>query len=391
VSTKTAVRGFYAVVLLTALVGSTTAAAGWLGVPWPVAVVPVAAVELGGVVLSMLADDRRQLGERAVGARVLSAAVAVMAVAVNVFGHGGHVGLSAFFGGMSALGYLVYLLLSAAKRRDALRAAGKLEDTAPAYGLWQWVRHPGLTRRAARLALADTDLGVNGSLAAAREAVRTERREKAIATALTALVRKSADPVMADIAVHTYDLDQVARRIADRADYDGLTALLADDLTPAKLAGRHTGRTTDTTTAAPATTGTTEAALDQVSEPATLALPVGPSGQVGRGVHRPRLRPVTALPSRRLGRRQPVINVTVQTPTEPTRPATGTPTAGRAKPGTRPASTPEKVAAALAKRPAMTQPEVAALLGVGERTVRRYWPKPAATVNGHHHGEGDHQ
>lgn len=48
----------------------------------------------------------------------------------------------------------------------------------------------------------------------------------------------------------------------------------------------------------------------------------------------------------------------------------------------------ERVANAVATKPGMTQAQIADLLGLGERTVQRHWPKPAATVNGHHHGEG---
>lgn len=47
-----------------------------------------------------------------------------------------------------------------------------------------------------------------------------------------------------------------------------------------------------------------------------------------------------------------------------------------------------RVATKLAKEPDMTQAEVAKVLGLSERTVQRYWPKPAATVNGHQPKEG---
>ena len=249
-SIRHAVRAFYAVVLATALTGASTAAAGWLNWHIGFAVVVVAAVELGGVVLSMHAAARRQLGEGALASRLLSAAVAAMAVSVNWFGHAHHQGQAAFFAGMSLLGYCVYLIDSSAGRRDALRAAGKLEDTSPAYGLWQWVSHPGITRRARLLAQANAAvrlaegphpttprLARMASLAAAREQVRAERRQAAISTSLRERIAKAAGDKMADIAVHTYDLDEVARRLAAGADYDGLTALLAADLTAAKLTG----------------------------------------------------------------------------------------------------------------------------------------------------------
>lgn len=249
---------FYGVVLTVALIGSGTAAAGWLGwKPWA-AFTAVAAVEFGGVVLSMHADERRRLGERAIAARLLSGAFAAAAVAVNWFGHQ-HVGQAAFFAGVSALGYLVYLLISSAKRRDYLRAAHELDDPAPVYGAVQWVTHPWVTRRARTLALSNSVqrrtegahpttplLGRLGSLAAARAEIKAERRQKAIASALRGRIADRAGPVLADIAVHTYDVDEIARRLADQADYDGLTGLIAADLRPDRLAG-PTDRETATT------------------------------------------------------------------------------------------------------------------------------------------------
>ncbi|WP_328339579.1 hypothetical protein [Micromonospora sp. NBC_00421] len=106
-------------------------------------------------------------------------------------------------------------------------------------------------------------------------------------------------------------------------------------------------------------------------------------------VYRPRWRPPTARRPRRMGRPAPAIAVTVVAPERPARPAKepangGRPVAG-GKAAKEPASTEQKVAALIAKKPAMTQADVAATLQIGERTVRRYWPKPTAAVNGHNH------
>jgi hypothetical protein len=229
-------RVFYVVVLGIALTGAGLAAAKWLQWYEPFAFAAVAAVELGGVALSVHADERRRLGERAIVARLLSATVAAGAVAVNWFGHKDHVGQAAFFAGMSALGYMVWLIDSGARRRDALRASGDLRRTAPVYGPVQWIRHPGLTRRARLLALADRSLGRSGSLDAARRAVKAERRQAAIAQALRSRITEHVGPVQAEIVIHTYDLDEVARRLEEDADYDGLTDLIGRDLVPAKVA-----------------------------------------------------------------------------------------------------------------------------------------------------------
>lgn len=124
------------------------------------------------------------------------------------------------------------------------------------------------------------------------------------------------------------------------------------------------------------------AALVDVLSPATATVPAP-------ATHRPRLGPPTTLRPRRMRRPAPAINVTVVAPDRPARPATtpatdGRPVAAR-KAAKQPATTADKVAAARAKNPAMKQEDVAKFLGVGERTVRRYWPKPMAAVNGHDH------
>lgn len=108
-------------------------------------------------------------------------------------------------------------------------------------------------------------------------------------------------------------------------------------------------------------------------------------------VRRPRWRPPTARRPRRMGRPTPAINVTVVTPDRPKRPATepandGRPQAAR-KAAKQAATTEQKVASLVAKNPAMTQADVAARLQLGTRTVRRYWPKPVAAVNGHDHSK----
>lgn len=223
---------FYVSVAAVALAGQALAAVDWLHWPLWLAVPAVAVLELGGIALAARADYRRRLGERAVWARALSAAVALFAVVFNWAGHADHLA-GGFFAGMSALGYAVWLINAGDRRRDQLRAEGKLPPTPPAYEAWHWVRHPLVTARARSLAKANTTLGLYGSLDAAREEIATERRTKAIAKILRRRFEKGA---AADLAVHTYDLDKIARGLADAADYTALTDLIAAELTPDKLA-----------------------------------------------------------------------------------------------------------------------------------------------------------
>src|SRR5258707_143857 len=72
--------------------------------------------------------------------------------------------------------------------------------------------------------------------AAAKAEKRKGQRTSAIAKVLHRKIRAAVDPTTADIAVAVYDLDEIAVRLADGADYDGLTALIAADLAPARLA-----------------------------------------------------------------------------------------------------------------------------------------------------------
>ena len=230
-------QGFYVVVLGVALAGQVTGAVETLHIPLVAAIPAVGALELGGIVVLANADVRRRLGERAVASRLLSAAIAAWAVAFNWLAHADHL-LGGFYAGMSALGYAVWLMHTENQRRDRLRAKGDLPPTTPAYEMWaHWVRHPLLTMRAKSLAKARPQLGLYDSIAAARDEVHRERRTSAISKVLHRKIRSAVDPTTADIAVHVYDLDKIAERLADSADYDGLTALIGRDLAPERIAG----------------------------------------------------------------------------------------------------------------------------------------------------------
>ncbi|MFI2651149.1 hypothetical protein [Micromonospora fulviviridis] len=227
--------GFYVVVLLIALGGQVSGAMERLGMPWYVALPAVGALELGGVVVLANADVRRRLGEGAMLSRVLSAGIAAAAVAFNWLAHSNHLE-GGFYAGMSLLGYLVWLMNTENQRRDRLRARQQLPPTTPAYEpVGHWLRHPWLTRRARSLAKADAGLGLYGSLDAARAQIRAERRQAALNKVLHRKIRRALDATTADIAVAVYDLDEIARRLAEQADYDRLTALIAADLAPERV------------------------------------------------------------------------------------------------------------------------------------------------------------
>jgi hypothetical protein len=231
-------RTFYVLVLLVALVGQVTGAIDTLGVPIIVGVPAVAALELGGVVVMANADVRRRLGEQATVSRLLSAAIATWAAAFNWAVHPNHL-TGGFYAGMSALGYLVWLMHAGNQRRDRLRITGDLPPTPPAYDVFgHWICHPVITLRARSMARAD-GLGLYESLTAARDAIARRQRDAAIAKVLRRKIRAAIDPTTADIALRVYDLDEIAARLAATADYDGLTMLLAADLAPERIMKAH--------------------------------------------------------------------------------------------------------------------------------------------------------
>lgn len=377
--------GFYVVVLLIALGGQVSGAMEALDMPWEIALPAVGALELGGIVVLGNADVRRRLGENVLLGRLLSAAIALGAVAFNWLAHANHLE-GGFYGGMSLLGYLIYLMNSANKRRDRLRANGQMEATAPLYGTWQWLTHPGLTRRARALALTNAEtrlgegpnpttavLGKLASLAAAREQVRAERREAGLAKAVRELVAAGAGKDMAGIAVDTYDMDEIARRLADRADYDGLTTLLAGRLTADKLAGVVSGKAPlpdDITAVADAVSTGVEQEGDTVT---------GDSVSLTRLVSRatPARHPRLARPRRMAARGLPPIHVTVVAPERPRRDTTRDTVSPRKATGAA-KTTAERVAEAVAKNPSVTADILASRLKVSTRTVQRHMPR----VNG---------
>jgi hypothetical protein len=252
--TSAARQLFYMVVLLVALAGQVSGAVQRLLIPLLGAIPAVAALELGGVVVLANVDVRRRLGERAIASRVLSAVIAAGAVSFNWLAHTNHL-LGGFFAGMSALGYLVWLMHTENQRRDRLRACGDLPPTTPAYELVEhWLRHPVVTLKAKSLAKADSTLDLYGSLDTARALIRRQRRHHAIAVVLHNKIRAAVDSTTADIAIAVYDLDKIAARLVDSADYDTLTALINADLAPARLtANSHTHCGTDPTRVAGST------------------------------------------------------------------------------------------------------------------------------------------
>ncbi|HZM79910.1 MAG TPA: hypothetical protein VFC19_29610 [Candidatus Limnocylindrales bacterium] len=231
---------FYAVAALGSSIGQI-----WVGVdtaPWPetlpsvwriAIVVPFAIViDLGGVVAAAFADWRQRLGEAAYGWRVLSAASVSIGVAINVIGHIRMPYLAVVFGGLGTFAYCVWLMHSAARRRDALRKDGKLAATAPVYGIGQWRREPTLTRLARNLALQN-GYGLHESLERARQQLRDRARDTALLAHVNRYVTEQhEDPILASIAVTAVDTDALAAKVRDGLDVDAIAVGILAQLNP---------------------------------------------------------------------------------------------------------------------------------------------------------------
>jgi len=234
---------FYGISAACAVVGSALGVVekvtGWpdsmpLGAKLLVAAFPVTVVELGGVVSAALADVRRQKGEQAYGFRFLSGTVAVGAIFWQLYSHDLQ-WYGWLFAGLSAFAYFLYLLTSAAKRRDALRVQKKMLQVAHTYPLWMQVRHPQVVRLAKSLAISN-GYNIVESLEAAREELDTQHRHATISRALRRAIRKTyKDPDAAKIALATYDLDKLAAKIEGNADYEGWAAVISKNLAPREL------------------------------------------------------------------------------------------------------------------------------------------------------------
>ncbi|GAA1555644.1 hypothetical protein [Kribbella lupini] len=234
---------FYATAATAALVGQVWA--GVTHIPWPdegfstflkIALVTpaVAVIELGGVATAALADLRRRKGEQAYAYRAMSLFAAIVALVFNVVGHWRPEErfLAFGFGGLSAFAYVLWLIHSSARRRDALRVSGQMANTGPVYGVVQWMREPRLTWQARSLAI-EHGYGMFESLRAAREHVRNAARRNAIAGTVAEYIRSEhQDERLAKIAETTYDADRLAGMLEERINYEVVTNKLTRAISP---------------------------------------------------------------------------------------------------------------------------------------------------------------
>ncbi|MEU4190724.1 hypothetical protein AB0E69_02405 [Kribbella sp. NPDC026611] len=234
---------FYATAAAAALVGQVWA--GVTHIPWPdtgfspmlkiLLVTPaVAVLELGGVATAALADLRRRKGEQAYAYRAMSFFAALVAVVFNVVGHWRPEErfLAFGFGGLSAFAYVLWLIHSSARRRDALRRAGQMRETGPVYGVVQWAREPRVTWLARSLAI-EHGYTLYESLRAAHHQIRNRSRREAIAGTVAEYIRSEhQDERLAKIAETTYDPDRLAGMLEERINYEVITNKLTKAISP---------------------------------------------------------------------------------------------------------------------------------------------------------------
>jgi hypothetical protein len=260
--------GFYAWVSSLALVGSVIASGNWLH--WDALFrIPICvALELGSIALAARADYRRIKGEKAYGYLALSALFAAVAIAVNLFGHE-YVIAGVVFAGLSGSAYVIWLLNSGDRRRDAARLRGDMDEITPSYGILRRLRHPILTTEAKALAQADATLGLHGSIALARQnrqdaraAALQHRRDEQADVAIEAWLRTYYTTRLGEetaaLLVVTLPLRAMARYIRENADAQALAQLVLDQLDVDRVA-------------------TIVAVADRASRSGQRALPAGPA------------------------------------------------------------------------------------------------------------------
>jgi hypothetical protein len=271
---------FYVAVASLALVGNVIASATWLPWPWELRGIVMGVFELGGVAVAAFADARRRLGETALFANVMSVGIAASAVMLNWLGHRNHV-TGAAFAALSALAYAFWVLRSGARRRDALRAAGKLRDSAPKYGPAQWLTQPRLTWEARALALNDPDLGRAGSLAHAAALRRRAARHASALQAVRELIAAGVEPAKRSVALATLDLEQIVARMEADADNVGMARALGAGLSADRITetARVRGRLPTTSTGR----GPAPAASQETGNRGrqSLAVPLAPEARKG--------------------------------------------------------------------------------------------------------------
>lgn len=226
---------FYTSILTFALAGGAQAAEGWLGWWMPFNVAVVAVFELGGVYLASMADSRRKKGERAIAARIGSAVIAAGATALNLFGHAAHPIQAGVFATFSAGGYGVWLIRSGQRRRDQLRADGKLAVPLPVYGLRLELRERRLVTRAKALATDDPTLGRAGSLAQARRELKDEDRRAAMTKVVKADLTAALGVDNANLLIDALDPDDLMDEIRRRADLAGVADIYGRRIDPARI------------------------------------------------------------------------------------------------------------------------------------------------------------
>lgn len=241
---------FYAVMAGISLYGQTQGIITWFHIQpltvlgWVIparvpALVPAGALELLATVLLAFADWRRRTKREK--ARLVRLAAAASAAGVAWLNWEGHdtAAPRVLFVGASAAAFVVVALHIGARYRDA--HPNWITGRAPDYGAVQWLTEPRLTLRARRIALSTDDdsarPGRAESLSLAAEAIARQEKLARLAAAVRARIADGTDPLTAELAIASLDLEGIARRLADAADNTGMAALLGADLTPHRLTG----------------------------------------------------------------------------------------------------------------------------------------------------------
>lgn len=306
---------YYLSVAMVAAAGQVSAATYWSG--WHLlGVIPLVAVlEFGGVVMAARADVRRRMGERAYAALAISTSVAGMAATINFTGHmaAGQTIAAWVFASLTVLGYVIWLVDTGYRRRDAMRAVGKMRAGRPAYG-WRWIRlritllaleiwrkDQDRLRRERRAPEAGISVDESWALARVARVTKREMRQGGSSGGYDELALILYDAArVAEAARAMVDHEALARRIAERVSVDAIDAAIA------RSAARRWWKPWTwrrTTSPAPATL----AMPSRTPAPATPAPTAEPAGALPKRQRRAAKRPGTA------GRKAPSMDELVVT------------------------------------------------------------------------------
>lgn len=186
---------------------------GWLGLAGPLAVLVPLVFDAAALYVAALSWRSVLAGDSALVDRLLVWAYAIGSATLNIW-YSESAPAAMFFGAASVSAVVLWDRTLRARRRDALREMGAIEQPLPRFRLLRWVVAPAETGRAWRLAVIE-------GLTSPAEALEFARRT-AVVEATTSLPRAAVEPPEAGGAdvIDADDDVKPAEIVAGGSDYE---------------------------------------------------------------------------------------------------------------------------------------------------------------------------